>query len=957
MTKHSIYIEKIDAITELGRLGWHFEQSGGYEIKCKCPVHDDVNPSVSLNINKNLWICQASSCGAKGDIISLLAHIAKCERSTMLADLSKRYDLDVVKSVRPAMIESYHNAIWDADTLRQKLYDRGITDKLIRRARLGYHDGRIMIPVYDLNKRVINIRKYAPGAPGPDKMRNISGYQTKALYQIEQTKYDTIWICGGEIKALVASEYLNQHGIGAVAVTAGEGAWEPKYNFLFKDKKVYVCMDIDSGGVVGARRVASQIYCDVSSVKIIYLPLDKNKYPKGDINDWVMEGAKDEDFLKAMTDAIKFILDPLDDKNISEGETIEVKLIDSTRSKYMGRKIKTSAIITAVDTTPYIIPSKVGVKCTRDQPNCPYCPIKTKDPDEMTGQTLMDISGTSPGILEMVQSHKKNQNYGICESLRIPPCKVVEFVIKDYFNILDARLTPQLDFSDDNRDHISQPAYLVGTRSLDLNAPYEFTGRVYPDPKNQQAVLVLDEIKESDDSLSTFKLDEKEKEELKLFRPKEWTVNSLQEKLDDIYTDFETNVTRIFYRRELHLAIDLSYHSVLYFNFDNSRQNGWVNSLIVGDSSQGKTECSIRMIQHYGLGIRYDCKNATAAGLLGGLQQLGNRWFVWWGIVPQHDRKLVIMEEIKGTSIEILGRLTDMRSSGIAQITKIEQKKAHARTRLIMISNPRTDRPVSAYNFGVEVLKELIGNLEDIRRFDFAVILSMIQINPIKINILSTARPNYESKYLDRFCKRLIMWAWTRKEEQIIFDKDTTDTCLKLATNLCSNFTDTFPLVDKGTMRYKLARLSIALAVRTFSTDNTMDNVLVRKCHIEYVYKFLLENYESTVFGYKDFSNAQIFANKVIDYDLVKKHLLSTSFPKDFVEQLLHTEEITLVDICDWCGIDREGGQRLLSFLVRKHALYRIKVWYVKTSEFISLLKEMKINGIKDNIHIDKDEF
>lgn len=952
-----LYIEKIDAVTELTRFGWEFEQAGGYEIKCKCPVHDDTNPSVCLSTEKNLWICQAASCGAKGDIISLLAHIGKVERGVMLAELSKRYDLEIVKSVRPETIEKYHLALGDADTLRQKLYDRGIDDILIRQARLGYHDGRIMIPIYDMNNRVINIRKYSPGAPGPEKMKNIQGYITKALYQVQQTKYDTIWVCGGEMKALVAGKYLNKDGIGAVSLTAGEGAWEPKFNHLFRGKKVYICMDIDAGGMAGARKVATQLYYEAKSVRIIYLPLDKSKHPKGDINDWVMEGAKTTDFFVAMESAVPFKLEPLDDDNVSESEVIDVKLIDSTRSEYMGRRIRTTAIATATDTTPYIIPSKVGVKCTRDQPNCNWCPIRAKEPDEITGEVSMEIIGTSPGILEMVQNHKKNQDAGICESLRIPFCKVVEFSVKEHFNVIDVRLTPQLDAADDNRDHVNQPAYLVKTRAIDLNSPYVFTGRVYPDPKNQQAVLIFDEIQESEDSLSAFSIDDKEKKELTLFRPDEWTIDGIQTKLDDIYTDFETNVTRIFYRRELHLILDLTYHSVLYFNFDDIRQNGWVNSLIAGDSAQGKSECSHRIILHYGLGLRHDCKNATPAGLLGGVQQMGTRWFVSWGIIPQNDRKLVMLEEIKGASTETLGRLTDMRSSGVAQITKIEQKKAHARTRLVMISNPRTDRPVSAYNFGVEVIKELIGGLEDVRRFDIAVILSMEQIDSEKLNILSSNRPVYKHKYESRLCKRLVLWAWTRGPDQTVFESNAVQACLKLATKLCGEFTDSLPLVDKGTMRYKLARLATALAVRTFSTDATMDSVLVRECHVEYVYDFLVKTYSAPEFGYKDFSDAQVFANKVIDPELVKKYILSTNHPKDFVEQLLHTDEVTAVDICDWCNCDRDAGQQLMSFLVRKHAIYRVKRWYVKTSEFIIILKQMKEDGIRDPEHLEKEEF
>jgi hypothetical protein len=70
---------------------------------------------------------------------------------------------------------------------------------------------------------------------------------------------------------------------------------------------------------------------------------------------------------------------------------------------------------------------------------------------------------------------------------------------------------------------------------------------------------------------------------------------------------------------------------------------------------------------------------------------------------------------------------------------------------------------------------------------------------------------------------------------------------------------------------------------------------------------------------------------------------LGTKYPKDFVEHLINNTEITAVDIQDWCELpDRDSAQILLSLLVRKHAVYRVKRWYIKTSGFIALLKDMK---------------
>ena len=380
----------------------------------------------------------------------------------------------------------------------------------------------------------------------------------------------------------------------------------------------------------------------------------------------------------------------------------------------------------------------------------------------------------------------------------------------------------------------------------------------------------------------------------------------------------------------------------MLFNFDGKLTKGWVESLITGDSSQGKSETIIRLMKHYGVGERIECKNATVAGLLGGLQQVssGNRWFVTWGVIPTHDKRLVILEEIKGTSTDVIGKLTDMRSSGVAEIPKIEKRRTHARTRLIMVSNPRSDMPLSAYNFGIEAVRELIGGLEDIRRFDVVLLTSAEQIPVDTLNKLQRYRPKVKHPHTDKLCHSLILWAWTRDSEQVLFTPEATDLILSEATRLCSIFTEIIPIVDRGSMRFKISRLAIALACRTFS-EQDLHAVIVRECHVKYVTKFLEETYSKNIFGYKDFSDAIGASNVLIDPEMLTKRILQTPFPHDFVQQLLYTNAIEFRDICDWCGWEKGATTQMLSLLVRKNALQRDGRGYRKTAKFIVFLKEL----------------
>lgn len=936
----TLYLDKINALAELERAGWKYEPRGAQEVVLRCPVHDDSHPSVSLNVQKNVWKCQA--CGAKGDIVSLICHIGKAERKTVLLDMSTRYDLSVTRVIKSTTVERYHQQIWDAGPLLQALRDRGITDDLIRSARLGYHNGRITIPIHDERDQVINVRMYLPGAPGHIKMRNTRGFSKLAMYLPRQVEYNSVWICGGELKALLASSILNAEGIGAVAMTGGEGAWDHAFTPRFKDKIVYICMDVDAAGNGAARKVAAQVSYAASSVRIVRIPLDTVKYPTGDINDWVVhEKAELKDFLAAMEAAELYKFEGITDEPDEIAE--EVSLGDAGRGD-VGKRVIFDCTAVAMDTAPYVIPRTIATSCQRDQPFCYQCRIKPLTPDEH-GITAVKISPTARPILDMVQSAEKHQPAAIRRALGIPDCKMVTLKVRDHHKVVDIRLAPQLSITGTNEDHVVQTAYYVGSETLELNVPYRLSGRMFPHPKHQQTTLLLDEVHQTKDGLTAYDPEDKELEALKLFRPKRWSVEGLDAQLDEVYEDIVGNVTRIYQRRDLHLTMDLTWHSVLFFTFDDRVQNGWINALVTGDTSQGKTEASMRLLEHYGLGQRHDCKNATAAGLLGGLQQLGasNRWFISWGVIPSNDRRLVVMEEIKGVAIETLGTLTDMRSSGVAELTRIEKRRAHARTRLLMISNPRSGRPVSTYNYGIESIAELIGNPEDIRRFDLAMVLESSQVESAVINKLSRSRKIPEHKFTAALSKMLVLYAWTRSEDQIRFEPEAMELCLEKADELCETFTEAVPLVDRGTMKFKLARLAIALAARTFSTlPKNLRVLLVRPCHVEYIAAFLDRLYSCTEFGYRDFSLAERGRNVVTTPDRVVEQLKSQRYPADLVAQLLSTDEITSYDLSDWCDTEPELGRQLMSFLVRKNCMVRKQRFYYKTSGFITLLKKLR---------------
>ena len=933
----TVQLSAINVIAELERIGWDFEPAGDNEIKCKCPAHGDDTPSCAINVDKRLWKCHAAGCGKDGDVITFIALALKTTRRVVFEDLTKRYEgLDADKTIDADAVERHHQAIWSAPQMIKELRDRGLDDSDIRKYRLGFDKGRITIPITNAGGMYVNIRRYLPGAPGPEKMKNTRGHGDIRLYPHDQLRYDKIIIAGGEMKAIVTARHMNPFGWGAVTATAGEGNWHVDFNERFRGKRVVIVMDIDNGGLVAANQVAASLHAWADYVGTLVLPLDNDKYPKGDLNDYFGPAGYTGEHLLALVEGTDKWSPPIPMLEVDD-DAAPVHLSDATKANYAGKLVRTRGIISAMDETPYLVPKTVVCKCDKSADLCSICPVYFAAGENVE----MTIKPDSSAILSMIDAPRKAQRDAIREALKIPPCKKVHFETSEHFSVQDLRLTPQLAISSRASDRIVQPCFVIA-HGLETNSSYEFVGRIHPHPQTQQAVLLSSEAKPTEDALALYKPDPAEMQGLRLFQPKEWTKESLEEQLKIIYNDLSANVTRIFMRDDLHLAIDLAYHSALLIPFDGRTVRGWVEVLIAGDSSQGKSETAERLQEHYGLGERVDCKNATVAGLLGGLTQIGNRWFVQWGVIPMHDKRLVILEELKGASTELISKLTDMRSSGVALIPKIEKRRTHARCRLIAISNPRPEGvPLSSYNFGVEAIKDLIGGLEDVRRFDYCLLVSSSQVPKEEYAQLQRQRPVVPHVFTSDLSRKCVLWAWTRLPEHVKFEPEAAVAILDAAAEMCSMFSEIIPIVDRGSMRFKLARLATSLACRTFSTEDC-ESVIIRKCHVEVIKAFLIRTYSDRVFGYKDFSDAVNSSSQLLDEKLLEKRILSTPFPRDFIEQMINTNEIEIVDIRDWCGWEQGEAMALMSLLVRKHALMREKRSYRKSPVFIDMLKRLR---------------
>ena len=144
-------------------------QSRGIELKKNgksyhglCPFHDDTNPSLSINLNKNLWQC--FGCGAAGDVIRFVELIDKVSFPEAVQQLNgekihlkskSRITDNKQRATEPSVKERkllgrvvyyyQHTLTQDSRGINYLKQDRGITDnQSLKDFAVGYVNGTLL---------------------------------------------------------------------------------------------------------------------------------------------------------------------------------------------------------------------------------------------------------------------------------------------------------------------------------------------------------------------------------------------------------------------------------------------------------------------------------------------------------------------------------------------------------------------------------------------------------------------------------------------------------------------------------------------------------------------------------------------------------------------------------------------------------------------------------------------
>jgi len=924
-----------------GAIRWPGGSSNG---RVKCCFHNDSTPSLHFDPKSGEFYCHG--CGASGrSIISFHAQAYNITPQCAAAEIFKRHVRPIISSKE---YKAWHEALINTPpVLCYVAKERFISAQQIKHHWIGYDGRRITLPIFNEWGLCVNVRRYLPQAHNTPKMLNFKRegeertfgspelYPYSSFAQAEQENF--IVITEGEWDALA----LISLGIPAITSTHGCKTWPSQYNERFRGLEVIIAYDNDEDGQKYEVKPIEALTSVAKVIKRLDVPQGIGK----DITDWIaarLPMRQKAAWLKRIKSARVILKNDLE--TISKVNH-RVPLAQASHAKYMDKRLTTEAIITGKWSAPFTVPKKYRVSCSQQ---CDGCPLA------MEGQEFRDVEldVTTPDVLELLNVSKSVRDRILILRSGVstkPTCKSKVQVLQGA-NVEQLILTPTLETS--TGQFVARRAYFVG-HGLRTNRAYAFTGVTTPHPADQETTHVFYEAMPIQDEIDTFILSNDNAKELMAFQPRNES-RGLMAHLNTIAEWQSRHVTKIHMRSDLHIAVDLVFHSVPSFEFNGEYiPRGMLDVVCIGDTRCGKGYVFERLVRYYGLGEIASGENCTFAGLVGGCQQIGKQWLVTWGMLPLNHNRLVIIDEASDLTTDEIGHMSRVRSEGVAEISKIVREQTPANTRLLWFANPRSGREISSYNYGVWAVKELMGNNEDISRIDFALTVANNEVPSDVIN----APADYDLSDVGRFsqhaARKLILWAWSRKANQVKFSKAATLQAIKEAIKLGDCYSSVIPLVQVENVRVKLAKISAAIAARCFSTDGTYEQVIVKTAHVQAAVAFLNELYSKPSMAYDAFSRTNIHTTTITaqeDADIELAFSELEEYKHSAIEGMLRMPVLTADGLCDYLNGDMLTAKGFMSKLVVLQCIERSsRGVYHKSTAFSHWLRNQRKGKVRND--------
>lgn len=821
-------------------------------VCCPFPHHTEsgieyyeTNPSAHINLDKGLFHCKVCDTG-----LSEIAFISKV-LGTSYESASKIAKMFTTKEDKYTWNKNYQIS----EDIKSKCLSLGISETVVDELDIKTEFGdEIAFPVFMYGK-LVDVRSYRPHDRA-NKIKSRAGTTSGLIIPFDIWRYTpkNKWtiLCAGEKDMAVT----RSQGFNAITLTGGEKAL-PKITTAFKDRKIAICYDNDEAGISGARALASELIKYTSEVKVVTNFHEVCKEHGEDLTDYFTKYNKTKaDLIDCINSTPLYTIEEAREEQQKRRPLIS--LLEASKPQYINRIVQSNVQVVATYEKAMPVPTTIYAKKINCVGEAKYNQMlvgeeRTWELSENTCQDvlkLIDNNFTEDQIRDNIRSILGISKYE--RDVR------VEKPTKD--TVYQCNVTDLFEATSKDIATIEFTAYVLKKR-LESGKKYLITYKLVPHPyKGQQLTMIIVDVEEACDSVTNFHVTDEVKKNLDLFRNLE---GSVKERLDKLAEMAKAYIGYDGYNNLIQ-AIDLSYHTVLEYNFGTFKNvRGYLDTLIVAESRVGKSSTAEAFQKLYKLGAFTSLagNSATIPGIIGGSTKVNGNYQTRAGLIPMNHRGLVIFEELAKCNSNLVRELTDIRSSNQVRIARVSGTLTlPALVRMITLTNVKNTgnkiRPINSYPNGVDILVELIGSPEDIARYDLMLVLGE-QGNKVIDPFWEPIEPFEPEAYQTR-----IRWVWSRTADQVVIDQEVGRYILEKCNELNKEYDSHIKIFGTEAWK-KVSRLAIAMAGYLVSTDSSYERIIVTKEHVDAAVQYLIDCYDNSTFKLREYVAMERMYNEI----------------------------------------------------------------------------------------------
>lgn len=573
-------------------------------------------------------------------------------------------------------------------------------------------------------------------------------------------------------------------------------------------------------------------------VTILQCPIDPKVKFGGDFRDWVNEGGRD-----LFKDWKAFPFDDLP----AYGKLV----LDLPFAEVFGvphKAVRTLVQVEAIARDDVTLATIFEMKCEMGQHSaCANCPGARLFPDGVID--MVDYQRELAVGLEQQNVSEKIVRDIVQRPRNCPRCEVVPVDIVNGSEWKGCQPGKA-------EDATQRSLHVFSADPPSLSGEMEVEGVCYPNARGNGLVMLATRVRQ---------LDKAEVDIAPVMSDLLSECPSFTDKVEDIDAFFDRrardlsfNVTRIYGRRDIHIAHDLLMHSVKRAVLWGANQRAWLDICVYGDTRSGKSLTFRRLFEHHGLGIHHTAvSNISRAGLLMGADKNG---MLKPGLLPRCNGKACMLDEfhflVQNTIEHPMSWMQSARDDGVASGVKIYgNRDLPAAVRLVTIANwMRNKRRI--FEFDCEHIGALYGAPETVARLDFGLV---VNDKPEQLHLDKV--PQFWTK--DR-TRTLILRAWAMEPSQVLIEDQAFDD----AKACCRDWEQVYdseqlPLFTAEEKSYSLLRIAIAVANATFShPKNDPYSVHVRPVHVAWAANWLTHLWKKS--GYDLYSTKRRDQQRVV---------------------------------------------------------------------------------------------